>query len=300
MKNQGQTLTEYSLIGLCVVVLTIPALVVLSGTLDGQFSDILSPPSPASIQAAASGHLKPVSTSANAGVGTMPSPQIDLNIPTSLYTDLSKSVQTAGANGATGILSSRIATIAQEQLAAGKIDQSQFNALMALSNQGHRMASIEKIIETAAAGAPRGGKAFRDTMVTFEGRQVSIYDLYGDIGFRQDYSEGLLTNPFNPREESGPEMRQFVALYNQAKASGVLNNTAIGGELGQLAMQIASIADSMTFAGQDIANNKISNDEINQNIATRLAEFDASGRTNGNSSQICGLGNGKDNGTYCQ
>lgn len=300
MKSQGQTLTEYSLIGLCVIGLTIPALVLLSGAMKGQVSGLLSPPDTGSIQAAATGSLKTDPNKSATGTNHPAGPHSAINIPASLYTDLSRSVQTAGANGATKVLANRIATISQEQLAAGKIDQAQFNALMALANQGHHIAQIEKLIETAAAETPQGGDAFRDKMITFDGKQLAIYDLYGDIGFKQDYSEGLLTNPFDTQIESGPEMKQFIALYNQAKASGALNNPAISDELGQLAMQIASIADSMGFAGQDISKNILSTSEIKQDIATRLAEFDASGRTNRNSSQICGLGNGEDSGTNCQ
>ena len=71
-------------------------------------------------------------------------------------TDLQKTILTLGANGTSKVLSDTILKLAEQQLAAGVINQEQYNTLVALSNQGHYLAEHAGAIQTAAVDSTDG------------------------------------------------------------------------------------------------------------------------------------------------
>ncbi len=295
-KRTGQGLAEYSLIAGMIVLLAIPALFLLGGNISDMAQSMIAPmpknakpslnvASAASVAKGNSRH-QPTNTLADA-----------LGFDAFSSKALAKEIQTAGANGATEVLANRIEQIAQQKLAAGEMTQDQFNRMMALANQGHRLAAMESLVEDAAAKASNP-QAFMDQTIVFEGKKYTVADFGYLFGFSQ--SGGLLSNPLDSARLAYPEMKTFISMYDQVVASGALTDAATQAEVKKLASDIANINDSVLFAMQDLGwDESIQPSDFTGSAAARVANLDASGKTNQKSGKLCTYGHGKDNGSQC-
>lgn len=295
-KRTGQGLAEYSLIAGMIVLLAIPALFLLGGNISDMTQSMIAP------------MPKNAKPSLNVAGAASVAKGNSLNQPTNTLADalgfdafsskaLAKEIQTAGANGATEVLANRIEQIAQQKLAAGEMTQDQFNRMMALANQGHRLAAMESLVEDAAAKASNP-QAFMDQTIVFEGKKYTVADFGYLFGFSQ--SGGLLSNPLDSARLAYPEMKTFISMYDQVVASGALTDAATQAEVKKLASDIANINDSVLFAMQDLGwDESIQPSDFTGSAAARVANLDASGKTNQKSGKLCTYGHGKDNGSQC-
>lgn len=268
--------------------LVLPSLLFLSGNLNGQFLNVVSPP-PVSGHA----HVKP---KAGAVIPDMPDldlPQdrekMGINLPTPSSIPLQQSVQTAGVNGATNMLANEMTRLAQEKLADGAIDQAQYKSLIDLSNEGHRLASVLGLIEDAFS--QRGRQNPYDTVVQFEGKAVHIWKLANDIGFG-DRRTPLPKDPLRASYKASGVLKHFLDAYQDSLTSGSLNDPAIRQQIDLLASQIVMTSHALDIALYDYDDDKINAKEITNQAASQL--------TNQNSIVICQTGNGADNGRQCQ
>lgn len=268
--------------------LVLPSLLFLSGNLNGQFLHVLSPP-PASGHA----HVKPAEGATIPDMPDLDFPldreQIGINLPTPSSITLQQSVQTAGVNGATSMLANEITQLAQQQLAGGTINQAQYNSLIGLSNEGHRLASALGLIEDAFSHGGRQDPY--DKIVRFDGKTVRVGELANDIGFG-DRRTPMPTDPLRASYRASGVLKQFLGAYQDSLTSGALNDPAIKQQIGMLASEIVTASHSLDMALYDYDDDKIKARDITNQAASQL--------TNLNSIVICQTGNGTDSGHQCQ
>lgn len=293
--QSGQSISEYGLIGGILVLITLPVLVLLGSNLNGSFQAMVPQPS----------QTAKVTATGNSGFGTgeITVPVNSSGVPlTGLYYStqaLAKEVQTAGANGATQVLASQLEQLAKQNLEAQKITQEQYGQIIALANQGHRLASLSAILENAAANAVSSDDFMNDS-ITVDGQEASMADLIYLLGFHQAYSDGLLQDPMQSAHLANPEMKVFIDLYQKVASSGTLADPAVAQEIQRLSIQIATINDALIFAAQDLGwDDTITPMDFTSATASRIANFNASTTTDQHSATICKYGNGQDSGAHC-
>lgn len=293
-KAKGNTIIEYSIISILVIVVSISGLTFVGTRLNSQFQGIKKPAT-SGVKSPLAAHMDSLNAAGLSGTGLTQQANgisISSNIA---YSDIATKVQTAGANGTTTLLANSIEQIGKEQLASGQIDEKQYNQLIALANQGYRLAAIQAAIETAVANTRKTGFLFKNVMVTVDGKTQPIIDWCRSIGFSAAYEKGLLPDPLTNPDHPGKELQQFLELYNQAQSSGALSVPTIDSAVTTMSTQIATISDSVFFAAVDILRSDITNTAFSSNMADRLLKLDASTQTDQNSGKICTVGNGKSN-----
>ena len=287
-RDKGQAISEYGLIGALVAVLVIPALVILGGNLNSLFGGMFGSGKPATTVALSSSPTSPTAQPTTTASSTTPpatSTTSQPGIPTagvsvtmadgttlalpSYPTNLSATVSTSGANGTTTILANNLQSMATQMLDAGKITQEQYNSLISLANQGHRMALIEKTIEDFATTDPSGQGMLEMASIPFEGKNYHKDDLSAKVG------------------AGGSESALFQQLYQDVANQGLLNDPAVKALISQLTNNITAIGNA--FAGATYMAD--SSREITKDTASQL--------TNQDSASICTTGNATDSGVHC-
>lgn len=277
MMAKGQSLTEYLMIGALALIVTIGALGMLGEVLKERFGTMLTTrtqPEP-TITAVAESSLQPGDIALPLATGPKAASMAESLLGQG---DIKKAILVTGANGTTDQLADAILSRAKEMLAAGKINESQFNRLADLANQGHRIASIERLIEQAANAAGQSPETFSQTKLLFEGKYYTPEKLGNLIGTSLD---GAGTD--------NPEMERFQALYNQAIADGALSDPTFNSQINALTANIVNISNGVETATDDKTN-----------IGKQLANAIASTTTDKNSTTICTLGgNHENNKKFC-
>lgn len=296
-RASGQSLTEYGLgIGL-VVLVSLAALMALGNQLQGGFKGMIGK-APAANQVVAASGAGGTGGSSDSGDLDEQSAAITDNLTSpvlagdaqAIPADLAGFIQTAGANGTTGLFSDQIRQLGEQLLAQGEITDAQANAFYALANQGNRMATIEKLIEQAEASGSQS--------VTFEGKTYTPYELSRSIGWPDEPSSYYSMNVQSgadvvnrsPNSRS-PEMQAFVNAYQTLEKSGGMSNPAISKSVGALSGKIAYLSE--------MVESNIADQEWG-NTTTPLKDYVASSTSYWSASEICGTGGGNTSGVTCQ
>lgn len=287
---RGNTLAEYVGIASFIVVVCIASITVFTvnfKNLVAQVRDDMRQRQQAPIAAM----LARQNNAANNLVHQLSSEQLAL-----LENELATKVQTTGANGSTSVLAQQLAALAEKMLADGRIDEAQYNILMDLSNQGHKMAQTMGMLEDALRLAGGDAEKFKSMTFAVDGQTYNALELSRLIGF-----DGPVPEYFQEADilgggpGAGQQMTQFLDLYNQALASGALNDPAIRATVDSASTQIANVSEATEHnIGQFAALGS-----INLNGPDDLAQLAGASITNMNSSKICTAGNFTDNGTLC-
>lgn len=295
-KNAGQSLTEYTLIGLAIAVLLVPALTLLGKNINAQFQNMLA--SPGTFKAIATNNSQPggslgQSESGNSSQSLTVTLSNGKTITLSTYPkDIRNYVSTTGSNGGTEILANTLIATAEQLLAAGEMDKAQYNDLVALANQGHKIASIEKAVEDAAHNLPPGEKLSWETQVTWEGQQLTAYDLYLKIGYFYVTKNDLQTTGYlNETERAGTDVKQLQTLYQNALSSGALSDPSVQTLVSGLTTDIASMSYDFIVAMNQLVDGSLSPSQLNESLASQLTHSD--------SADICKTGSATDSGIQC-
>lgn len=80
--------------------------------------------------------------------------------------NLAQSIETLGPNGTTDILADSLMAVARQL--KDSIPEDEFNQLKALSEQGHRMAALQGLLEQAAINADGSKEAYNQSTLAFE------------------------------------------------------------------------------------------------------------------------------------
>jgi Flp pilus assembly pilin Flp len=292
--EKGQTLSEYGLAIALVAVLAIAPLALLGGNISDLFFNVLSTSSSktkTAVVASPSAGQTGTPPSGNSIVQNVTVNQMSIKlldgtaISVSAYSrDTAASVLTAGTNGETTILANTLASAAQALLEQGKITESEANLLIALANQGHRIAEIEKAFEDAAVQAG-GGDKLEDAGVQLDGKTVDIYKIIDMIG-------GVSSVDETHRVRGGNEVNAFQALYNQAKALSIMQDPAVFALVTDVSNNILKLADITANLVDPLEDSRtITVETIRTNAASQI--------TNKDSKTICTSGGGSSNGNSC-
>ncbi|MCE3235843.1 MAG: hypothetical protein K0Q50_2023, partial [Vampirovibrio sp.] len=211
-------------------------------------------------------------------------------------------IEVAGANGATEQLAAALANRAQAMLAEGLITKDQANELIELANQGHYLASGQKVLEDALRTGQKS--------VMFEGKMYTTMDFTKRmVGYKRDTQakENWALNP----ELASPILKPFSEKYHMILQGGILNNDEVETQVKDLVIQIGVLADALVWSSEDV----LRGDQDNMNtiiaghfaenvdgapLTTSLDKTSTSSLTDKNSAKICGLGAGQDSGRNCQ
>jgi hypothetical protein len=232
---------------------------------------------------------------ANAGAASPPS-SLSPEQQALLQMSLADKIQTTGANGATELLANQLAAAAQLLLQQGKIDQAQYNILMELANQGHRMAQIQSLLDSGLKAANGDVAAFASTTYVLDGKTYTSGDLASLIGFTTYIPDSFYTGspldiaPTDPnvQQESG----KLLSLYNQALTSGALSDPAA---LATVNSAVAQIADLGELTENTVQTGIHTTGAVL--TANTLSNLDQS--THMTSAEICVAGDFQDNGVLC-
>lgn len=317
ISTAGNTLAEYGLIGLLVLMVCGAALGQLGFSLHGQFNNfqqsLAFKPKPKAT-APGSGNKIPVKNSPASFVagtdGTLRNPKIfapEGVIVSEVWTspkETAQRIQVAGANGTTREMLASFEKWIQQMRDAGEIDDTQANKLQKMANDGHYLANAEKALEDALSQG--------QTRFTFEGKQYSAAQMAHEIGLEPDSgSSNWDLDPTYSKAIIAP----LATSYQQAKVDGTLSNPVVKQKVSELMMQIAAASDALSW-NTDVALKSGANLQSAQFNQTTASYFEknlhgavvkisskatsASGLTRENSNQFCQMGSGKVQGQRCK
>jgi Flp pilus assembly pilin Flp len=241
-RQTGQSVSEYSLAAGLVVVLSITAMSFLGGQVSNVFTSMFSS---GSSQVTATGNTNTNSNPGNNSAGnsfpmtiTMSNgQQLTVNMPA----NLKDTVATSGVNGTTSALLADFKSVTEQMHISGDITEEQYSSLIALANQGYRIAEIEGLIEKTA-NTSANGYTFINTSVQFDGQAMTIWELHTLIGSAPAVP-GDYTTPLTTASESNLETANFIKLYNDALSSGALSNPEMQAYVNLLATEIAYLSE---------------------------------------------------------
>lgn len=286
---RGNTLAEYVGIGAFVVIACIVSLTLFSANFKNlvvQVRDDMRQRQQAPIAAMLARQQNGADGIAN---------QLNSEQLAALESDFATKVQTTGANGSTSILAQQLAAAAEKMLAEGKITEDQYNILMELSNQGHKMAETQGMIEDALRLAGGNYEAFNNMKFMVDGQSYTGKELSLLVGFSGPQpSDFQSADILQDATGAGPQMAKFLELYNQALSTGALADSSLRATVDSASTQIASLGELTEdtiwrFSVNDV---QLNNEQDFANVAGSTA-------TNMNSSKICKAGKFTDNGTLC-
>lgn len=285
----GNTLTEYALIGILLVVVSFGALQVLGSNFNAAVAMIKS-------EASTKSSIATAAWVAHNAAATGKTPTLTAEEQAILQESLTSKLQTTGANGATEILAKQLAAAAEQLLKDGKIDKSQYDLLIKLSNEGHKMAQMQGMIADAMKFAHGDVAALNNMKFTLDGKSYTAPELAAMIGFN-----GPSPASFGPTDilstpsggTTGSEVGNFLDIYNQALASGALADPLAKSTVDSASTQIASLGELTEDTIWNVKDNGMPMDDAN--IKTLTSESS----TQMNSSKICNAGKFVDNGALC-
>lgn len=229
--------------------------------------------------------------------------------------DLALSVEVDGSNGTTEKLLANLNSLAQQLKANGSISETQFNQLEALSNNGHRIAQVEQLLENAAANAKTKAE-FANQTITYEGKTFSVGQALVLIGGSIDLAPGdRLTDLVTPVTQfdteltnqlvldSGMHEKQitgygylfadYVTSYSEILNTGGLQQPAVKQVVSDLSRKILDISVKTSRAAMNtlVSDTDVQPRGFNNQVASDLSHTHSAG--------ICTVGGGEDSGVQC-
>lgn len=289
LARNGNAMSEYAVLAGVMVVGSIGVLLLFSGDLRAEIDKVKGDASNHA-QTASNVSLTIQSRAWYGKLGLLTEEDAKL-----LQTDLETRLQTIGANGTTLMLAQQIATVAQRLKDEGKISETQYAELMALANQGHKMAAIQEKLAVAVDMAGGDFQKFSEVKFMVDGKEYTAPDLYNLIGFMGPTPQSAeLKDPLLNGDTGEPDSNQLLTLYKAALASGALNDPEAKSTVDSAATQILQIGEGVEnrlsefYHGNSLQNN----DDLNL-AASRSA-------TDMESAKICKAGDYVDDGVTCQ
>jgi hypothetical protein len=206
---------------------------------------------------------------------------------------ISKNVATTGANGTTALLANQLESIGQQLLASGELTQDQYNALVALANQGHYIGQMERTLEQIAANSTDAA-AFKATLMQYpELAGIASGDYYLVFGYGTGSSDPtLVTDPLGSVDIAHGATKDFLLLYQEVLNSGALNDPAVKQLVDTLTADIGYLSEVALDSAIDITYGAIPPSQMQEQMVSDTTHLD--------SQQICTTGSGTDTGTQCQ
>lgn len=281
LNQRGVTILEYAMIGGTFIGLSMVGLNLVGVNLNSLFllmnTDMNHKMQNAStIQAQHASAKLGFQTTASSQVKTGPAPNIPAAIPSLPLTASGSTAgpitQTVGANGTTETYAQNITDQAKQSLASGAITQAEYNVIVNLANKGHDIATIQGLLESAAANSSGNSANFANSSLTFNGQSYTPAQL----------NAVLASN-----------LTDFTTLRSQASTlTGVLYDQ--------------SLLTTVNSSGSAIINNTFATQQQNSSAASYvqyqgagLTDATGSTSTNQQSATICTAGQHLDTSNHC-
>lgn len=238
--------------------------------------------------------------------------------------DLAMSVETVGADGTTDLLASAMTQLADKLLQAGQITPDQANAIRNLSNAGHDMGLIQKMIDNQVNLCHSDVNCLMKANFKWKGQNLVYPDmamLMGAGGHSSEVDTALYhltpqnkqnlivnTSQTNVSDISyfgsqnstymGSAMKSLTDSFLTAQNSGALKDPAVKSLVDKMTSQIMLIAGNSAYSGTLLtekyaARQPVSADFLHQDLMSQLSH--------NKSLNICNTStNNKDTGIRCQ
>lgn len=236
--------------------------------------------------------------------------------------NLAQMAETVGGSGVTESLLASLESLTAQLQAQGELTEDQANLLKELSDQGHRIAQIEALVEQLAASSGNDKNIFRNARTTFEGVNYNPANLSDLIGVYSStpastaqaqtippelipYFNRLFRNSNSLQESSqryaGREFVSFLAAFKAADDMRAFDNPQIRAVVADLSGKITRLASQMedqVNATKGIGN-PATGDDYSQYTPDRFRLDYAARLTHENSAGICAAGGSRDSGISC-
>ncbi len=200
--------------------------------------------------------------------------------------DLRLAIITSGANGVTKLLAKQLEVLASQLLSAGKITPEQAGLFQVLANQGHRIARIEQLLESACPNCTTKEQYAQQT-VSFEGQTYHLSELAATIG----WANSGFQNSFSPQTpDLSKELSSFATALNDLQRSGALQDPDVQKQTDTLVTEIANLSESVEDNVTRLSVG-LSSTPLNKSLASDISNYDSMG--------ICQSGKATDNGKHC-
>ncbi|MBY0404823.1 MAG: hypothetical protein K2X66_13060 [Cyanobacteria bacterium] len=229
-------------------------------------------------------------------------------------------IETDGVSGNTFLISKSLKELANKLKAVGEINNTQFQSLIDLANQGFQQAGFQKFVEDALAKSNGDVSVLKQETIQLNGKTVNLQNLVYSLGFlsKDTVSDSSLYKtltaqdvqylyrgsvPFDPGNkleggQLGVNQIEFLTQYQKARDSGALSHPVVEKLIGELSFQIyqsnqiiASSANTTASSGKD---NTFFKDAVKRDSTLFFSNLSTQ-----NSKDICIVGGGKDLGKSC-
>lgn len=275
--NHGNTLLEYAVIGMLILVVSIGGIRLLGGNITSWMDSLKQnmddttkkSVSTQDVQQQQAAQMVAAQKAANAISSSNQAPP-SLALTAASIPAPSKPIAVVGANGTTDSYANAILQSARDSLAKGSISQSEYNLIVQLANKGHDIATIQGLMQSAYTQSQGNAAAYAGTNLTFNGKSYTPAQL-----------NDILTN----------NISDFSSLRKDASVlTGVLYDSQL----------LSTINDY----GGKIINSGYAAQQQNQTAASFIQYQNEgigvnAGDTHQQSATICTSGNNSDTGTHC-
>ncbi len=182
-------------------------------------------------------------------------------------------IETAGSNGTEQALALIDETISK-LLQAGELTPEEENLLAQLSNKGHEIAALQRLIESEAASfRAENGVGFGQNPVTFNGQTQDLQTWADDMSY-------------------GSTHQAFLSLYQKVRQSDAMaRNPDARAVVEQAATQIETIKRDFEHMVDQAA--------LHDAEVIKISNQEASRQTDRESETVCKTGGRQDSGTHC-
>lgn len=184
-----------------------------------------------------------------------------------------EAIETAGSNGTEQALAIMDQTF-NSLLQAGELTPEEESLLTALSNKGHEIATLQRLIEAQAADfRAENGVGFGQNQLTFNGQTQDLQTWADDMSY-------------------GSTHQGFLSLYQKVRQSDVMaRNPDARAVVEQAATQIETIKRDFEHMVDQAA--------LYDAEVVKVSNKESSQRTDQESETVCKTGGGQDSGTRC-
>jgi hypothetical protein len=221
--------------------------------------------------------------------------------------DMEQLIETAGSSGTTNLLLETLVNAGKAKLAEGKITQATLDSIIDLSNKGHRLADVQRIVEQTYQKCNGQFACYKNEYVEYEGFNHLVMNLDDMTANTHGYTQQAtnMTQEYGGRlgaahliDKPGAHgnwwMKDFLTQWETVQTE-LQNDSATKALIDRLSLEVAVVNGTANVAINSWVSSEGSVDTsagYNAMVAKAVSQY--------NARQTCATGNGKDQVTFCQ